>query len=93
MECDFLVQNKKFFQTKLPQRVLGDILEDISYSITASLHNNKARKNEDLYDLYLENGGSDSNEDFDIKWKAGNFEIGNVRELREFKEKISRLKK
>jgi hypothetical protein len=41
----------------------------------------------------LENGGSDSNEDFDIKWKAGNFEIGNVRELREFKEKISRLKK
>ena len=84
---------QKIFQTKLPQRVLGDILEDISYSITASLHNNKARKNEDLYDLYLENGGSDSNEDFDIKWKAGNFEIGNVRELREFKEKISRLKK
>ena len=84
---------QKILETKLPQRVLGDILEDISYSITASLHDNKPRKNEDLYRLYLENGGSDSNEDFDIKWKAGNFEIGNVRELREFKEKISRLKK
>ena len=84
---------QKILETKLPQRVLGDILEDISYSITASLHDNNPRKNEDLYRLYLENGGSDSNEDFDIKWKAGNFEIGNVRELREFKEKISRLKK
>mgnify|MGYP001173109711 FL=1 len=84
---------QKILETKLPQRVLSDILEDISYSITASLHDNKPRKNEDLYRLYLENGGSDSNEDFDIKWKAGNFEIGNVRELREFKEKISRLKK
>ena len=84
---------QKILETKLPQRVLGDILEDISYSITASLHDNKPRKNEDLYRLYLENGGSDSNEDFDIKWKAGNFEIENVRELREFKEKISRLKK
>lgn len=84
---------QKILETKLPQRVLSDILEDISYSITASLHDNKPRKNEDLYRLYLENGGSDSNEDFDIKWKAGDFEIGNVRELREFKEKISRLKK
>ena len=84
---------QKILETKLPKRVLSDILEDISYSITASLHDNKPRKNEDLYRLYLENGGSDSNEDFDIKWKAGNFEIGNVRELREFKEKISRLKK
>ena len=84
---------QKILETKLPQRVLSDILEDISYSITASLHDNKPRKNEDLYRLYLENGGSDSNEDFDIKWKAGNFEIGNVRELREFKEKISSLKK
>ena len=84
---------QKILETKLPQRVLSDILEDISYSITASLHDNKPRKNEDLYRLYLENGGSDSNEDFDIKWKAGDFEIVNVRELREFKEKISRLKK
>ncbi len=38
-------------------------------------------------------GGSDSLDDFKLKWSSGEIEIGNVRELREFKTKLKRLKK
>ena len=30
---------------------------------------------------------------YDLKWNIANFELGNVRELREFKSKLLRLKK
>ena len=36
----------------LPDRVIGDILEDLSYQITATLQKNKPRHNDELYQLY-----------------------------------------
>ena len=65
---------------------------DISYKLTASLHSNKPRDEKDLYPLYKKQGGSDSIEDFNLKWASGEIEVENVRELREFKSKIESLK-
>ena len=42
--------------------------------------------------LYKKQGGLDSEEDFKLKWDSGEIESGNVRELREFKEKLQSLK-
>jgi len=96
---DYVVKGMRFskieqsiLERKLPERVIVDIQEDIAYQLTASLHANKPRSEKDLYSLYKEQGGSDSQEDFDLKWASGEIEAGNVRELREFKIKIEKLK-
>ena len=96
---DYVVKGMRFskieqsiLERKLPERVIIDIQEDIAYQLTASLHANKPRSEKDLYSLYKEQGGSDSQEDFDLKWASGEIEAGNVRELREFKIKIEKLK-
>ena len=96
---DYVVKGMRFskieqsiLERKLPERVIVDIQEDIAYQLTASLHANKPRSDKDLYSLYKEQGGSDSQEDFDLKWASGEIEAGNVRELREFKIKIEKLK-
>ena len=96
---DYVVKGMRFskieqsiLERKLPERVLNDIQEDIAYQLTASLHANKPRIEEDIYPLYNEQGGSDSPEDFNLKWASGEIEVGNVRELREFKLKIESLK-
>ena len=96
---DYVVKGMRFskieqsiLERKLPERVLNDIQEDIAYPLTASLHANKPRIEEDIYPLYNEQGGSDSPEDFNLKWASGEIEVGNVRELREFKLKIESLK-
>ena len=96
---DYVVKGMRFskieqsiLERKLPERVLSDIQEDIAYQLTASLHANKPRIEEDIYPLYNEQGGSDSLEDFNLKWTSGEIEVGNVRELREFKLKIESLK-
>ena len=96
---DYVVKGMRFskieqsiLEQKLPKRVLSDIQEDISYKLTASLHANKPRDEKDLYPLYQKQGGSDSIEDFNLKWASGEIEIENVRELREFKSKIESLK-
>ena len=47
----------------------------------------------ELFTLYQKEGGNDSEEDFKLKWDSGEIEVGNVRELREFKEKLLTLKK
>lgn len=83
---------QSILERKLPERVLNDIQEDISYQLTASLHANKPREDKDLFPLYNQQGGTDSIEDFNLKWSSGEIEIGNVRELREFKLKIESLK-
>lgn len=75
----------------LPDRVIGDILEDLSYQITATLQKNKPRYNDELYRLYQKQGGSDSETDFLLKWTSGEIETGNVREMREFKSKLQEL--
>ena len=96
---DYVVKGMRFskieqsiLERKLPERVLSDIQEDIAYQLTASLHANKPRSEKDLYPLYNDQGGSDSLEDFNLKWSSGEIEIGNVRELREFNLKIESLK-
>ena len=96
---DYVVKGMRFskieqsiLERKLPERVIVDIQEDIAYQLTASLHANKPRSEKDLYSLYKEQGGSDSQEDFDLKWASGEIEAGNVRELREFKIKIEKFK-
>ena len=97
---DYVIEGLRFskieqslLEKKLPNRVIDDISEDLAYQLTASLHFNKPRDKNDLFLLYQKQGGSDSNEDFNLKWNSGEIQIGNVRELREFKEKLVKLKK
>ena len=97
---DYVISGLRFsrieqglLEQRLPDRVIDDILEDIAYQITATLHNNKPREAEDLFILYQKQGGIDSLDDFELKWSSGEIEIGNVRELREFKTKLKRLNK
>ena len=83
---------QNILEKKLPNRVIEDVLEDIAYQITATLHVNKPRIESDIYPLYKKQGGLDSKEDFQLKWDSGEIQTGNVRELREFKEKLLSLK-
>ena len=96
---DYVVKGMRFsrieqslLERTLPDRVIDDINEDVAYQLTATLHHNKPREDSDIYPLYQKQGGSDSEEDFRLKWESGEIEIGNVRELREFKEKLLSLK-
>ena len=68
------------------------LVGDVDYQITASIHSNKPREERDLYPLYQKQGGTDTLEDFNLKWESGEVKTGNVRELREFKEKLNSLK-
>ena len=96
---DYVVHGMRFskiekglLEKQLPERVIDDIVEDIAYQLTATLHKGKPREEADLYPLYQKQGGSDSEEDFNLKWNSGEVETSNVRELREFKEKLESLK-
>ena len=96
---DYIVKGMRFsrieqslLERTLPERVIDDINEDIAYQLTATLHSNKPRKESEIYTLYKDSGGSDSEEDFKLKWDSGEIEIGNVRELREFKLKLDSLR-
>ena len=84
---------QNLLESRLPERVIDDVLEDLVYQITATLHNNKPREDGELYKLYQKQGGSDVESDFHLKWDSGEIEPGNVRELREFREKLTKLKK
>ncbi|MEE8437693.1 MAG: FAD-dependent thymidylate synthase [Candidatus Neomarinimicrobiota bacterium] len=75
----------------LPQRVVYDLMEDIAYEITASLHELKRRERADIFALYQKEGGGDSENDFLLKWDSGEIKPGNIRELREFKIKLEEL--
>ena len=96
---DYIIKGMRFsrieqslLERTLPDRVIDDINEDIAYQLTATLHSNKPREKTDLYPLYIKEGGVDSEDDFKLKWNSGEIEIGNVRELREFKLKLESLK-
>ena len=96
---DYVVHGMRFskiekglLEKQLPERVIDDIVEEIAYQLTATLHKGKPREEADLYSLYQKQGGSDSEEDFNLKWDSGEVETSNVRELREFKEKLESLK-
>ena len=97
---DYVVKGMRFsrieqslLEKNIPERVIDDIGEDITYQLTATLHSNKPREDADLFPLYQKQGGSDSEHDFKLKWDSGEIETGNVRELREFKAKLILLKK
>ena len=96
---DYVVNGMRFsrieqslLEKNLPHRVIEDIGEDIAYQLTATLHAAKPREEAALYSLYQKQSGSDSELDFKLKWDSGEIEIGNIRELREFKEKLMSLK-
>jgi len=96
---DYAVEGMRFSRIeqsmltrRLPARVMEDILEDLAYQTTATLHNNKPREGNELYPLYQKQGGSDLEEDFQLKWDSGEIESGNVREMREFKQKLIELR-
>ena len=95
---DYVVKGMRFsrieqslLEKNLPNRVINDINEDLAYQLTATLHTNKPREEGDLFPLYQKQGGSDTEVDFKLKWESGEIEIGNVRELREFKAKLASL--
>ena len=83
---------KSLLERSLPERIIDDITEDIAYQLTATLHYNKTREDKDLYPLYQKQGGSDSEKEFRLKWDSGEVQMGNVRELREFKAKLESLR-
>ena len=97
---DYVISGLRFsrieqslLEKNLPVRVIDDILEDVVYQITATLHHNKPREENELYSLYKKQGGNDAAADFKLKWDSGEIETSNVRELREFKEKLLTIKK
>ncbi len=96
---DYVVKGMRFsrieqslLEKNLPNRVIDDINEDLAYQLTATLHTNKPREEGDLFPLYQKQGGSDTEVDFKLKWESGEIELGNIRELREFKLKLDSLK-
>jgi len=95
---DYVVKGMRFsrieqslLEKNLPNRVINDINEDLAYQLTATLHTNKPREEGDLFPLYQKQGGSDTEVDFKLKWESGEIELGNIRELREFKLKLDSL--
>jgi thymidylate synthase (FAD) len=96
---DYAVKGLRFsrieqslLEQNLPDRVVDDLIGDVDYQITATLHHNKPREDRDLSPLYQKQGGNDTLDDFKLKWDSGEIKTGNVRELREFKEKLTSLK-
>ena len=65
---------------------------DVVYQLIATLNKNKSRDERSLYALYKREGGVDSVDDFKLKWSSGRIKTGNVRELREFKTKLTSLR-
>lgn len=96
---DYVIKGMRFsgveqnlFTQKIPPTIIDDILGDVIYNIVASLHRNKPKERDELFLLYKKNGGQDSVEDFELKWSAGEIRTGNVREFRELKQKLIRMK-
>lgn len=83
---------QSILKENLPTRIVEDLLDDIAYKITATLHKNKPRNGDELFSLYQKQEGIDSREDFELKWSSGRIEIANIRELRELKEKLLSFK-
>ena len=85
--------DQDIFKKNLPNRILNDIIEDINYQLIATMNEIKPRKEDDLFNLYIEQGGEDIKEDFIIKWNSGKINKSNIRELKELKQKINKMKK
>ena len=97
---DYVISGLRFsriehglLQQNLPERIIVDILEDIIYQIITTIHVNKPRNDYELYQLYQKEGGKDSEQDFKLKWDSREIDTSNIRELREFKDKLLSFKK
>jgi len=95
---DYMVKGLRFsqieqdiFRQKLSPEMVADLREDVIYRIVASLHAVKPRSEDELFALYQKNGGADEQTEFFLKWNSGELEPGNIRELREFRDKLDRL--
>ena len=95
---DYVVRGLRFSRNEqdllnqhLPERVIDDILEDLAYQLTATIHKNKPREDHELYSLYQKQEGHDTEDDFQLKWRSGEIRTGNIREIREFKSKLQGL--
>ena len=95
---DYVVRGLRFSRNEqdllnqhLPERVIDDILEDLAYQLTATIHKNKPRGDHELYSLYQKQEGHDTEDDFQLKWRSGEIRTGNIREIREFKSKLQGL--
>ena len=95
---DYVVRGLRFSRIEqdllnqhLPERVIDDILEDLAYQLTATIHKNKPREDHELYSLYQKQEGHDTEDDFQLKWRSGEIRTGNIREIREFKSKLQGL--
>jgi hypothetical protein len=83
---------RNLLHTRLPNRIIDDLKDEVIYRIVASLNDNKNRNEDEIFQLYQQNGGIDCKDDFNIKWKTGNIETDNVFEMREFLLKLEELK-
>lgn len=81
------------FRQKLSPEMVADLREDVIYRIVASLQAVKPRSADELFALYQKNGGADEQTEFFLKWNSGELEPGNIRELREFRDKLDHLNK
>ncbi|RMF09060.1 MAG: FAD-dependent thymidylate synthase [Candidatus Neomarinimicrobiota bacterium] len=95
---DYVVKGLRFsqieqdiFRQKLSPEMIADLREDVVYRIVASLQAAKPRPETELYALYRKNGGTDEEGEFLLKWNSGELEPGNIRELREFRDKLDRI--
>ena len=88
----FTYVEQSLLERRLPDRVIDDVIEDVAYGITATLHKNKPRMEGELFALYQKQGGGDEETDFRLKWESGEIKTGNVREMREFRDKLASLR-
>ena len=86
----FSYSEQNLLKRKLPNRVIDDLVEDIAYCITATTFEKK--EDLDLYSLYQKNGGKDEKSEFFLKWDSGEVQKGNIREMRELREKLVMMK-
>ena len=83
--------DQEIFSQNLPERIIDDLHDDSIYRIVAGLNASKPREEDELYDLYIKEGGQDTKSDFAIKRTATPDMEGNVFEMRELREKLKMI--
>ncbi len=87
----FTGTEQAIFRRNLPKSIREEIREDIIFRIVATKGKGRDLSDEEWWDIYQKNGGSEAFDDFILKWYSGATEPGNVRELTEFKEKLDTI--
>jgi thymidylate synthase (FAD) len=82
---------REVFTRNIPNRIFSDIIEDVIYTITFSLNEKKTRPIKKLWEMYKKEGGKDILSNFELKWNSSGFNSENIRELKEYRDKIENL--